>query len=87
MDELKDAMKVKTATNLDVMVKMTDSPFKSKVLECPLSPKFCLPQLESYDGLKDLLDHITIFKMTISLQQTSDEIVCQSFLVTPKGAA
>ena len=87
MDELKDAMKGKTAKNLDVMVKMTDSPFKSKVLECPLSPKFRLPQLESYDGLKDLLDHITIFKMTMSLQQTSDEIVCQSFLTTLKGVA
>ena len=87
MDELKDAMKGKTAKNLDVMVKMTDSPFKSKVLECPLPPKFHLPQLESYDGLKDLLDHITIFKMTMNLQQTSDEIVCQSFLTTLKGAA
>ena len=87
MDELKDAMKGKTAKKLDVMVKMTDSPFKSKVLECPLPPKFHLPQLESYDGLKDLLDHITIFKMTMNLQQTSDEIVCQSFLTTLKGAA
>ena len=54
--------------NLDGMVKRIDSPFTLKVLECPLPPKFRLLQLESYDGLKDPLDHITTFKMTLSLQ-------------------
>ena len=49
------------------MVKRTNSPFTLKVLECPLPPKFCLLQLESYDGLKDPLDHITTFKMTVRL--------------------
>jgi len=75
MDELKNAMKEKTDRNLDGMVKRTDSPFTTKVLECPLPPKFHLPQLESFDGLKDLLDHITTFKMTLGLQQTPDEIL------------
>ena len=87
MDELKDALKGKTAKSLDVMVKMTNSPFTLKVLECPLPPKFHLPRLESYDGLKDPLDHIATFKMTLSLQQTSDEIVCQSFPMALKGVA
>ena len=87
MDELKNAMKEKTTKNLDRMVKMTNSPFTTKVMECPLPPKFRLPQLESYDDLKDPLDHITTFKMTLSLQQTPDEIVCQSFPMILKGAA
>ena len=65
IDELKDEEKKK---NLDGMVKRIDSPFTLKVLECPLPPKFRLLQLESYDGLKDPLDHITTFKMTLSLQ-------------------
>ena len=65
MDELKDEEKKK---NLDGMVKRIDSPFTSKVLECPLPLKFRLLQLESYDGLKDPLDHITTFEMTLSLQ-------------------
>ena len=68
MDELKNAMKEKTNKNLDRMMKRTNSPFTLKVLECPLPPKFQFPQLESYDGLKDPLDHITTFKMTLSLQ-------------------
>ena len=59
---------MKKKKNLDGMVKRIDSPFTSKVLECPLPLKFRLLQLESYDGLKDPLDHITTFEMTLSLQ-------------------
>lgn len=58
-DELTNAMKEKMGKILDRMVKRTDSPLTTKVLEFPLLPKFCLPQLKSFDGLKDLLDHIT----------------------------
>lgn len=67
MVELKNSMKEKTNKNLDKMVEMIDYPFTTKVLECLLPTKFCLPQLESYDGLKDPMDHITTFKMTLSL--------------------
>ena len=75
MDKLKNAMKEQTDKNLDGMVKITDSPFTIKVLECPLPPKFYLPQLVSFDGLKDPLDHIITFKMTLSLQQTPYKIL------------
>lgn len=67
MDELKNAMKEKTDENTNMMVKRTDSPFTTRALEYPLPPKFRLPRLESFDGLKDLLDHINTFKMTLSL--------------------
>ena len=67
MDELKNAMKEKTTKILDWMVKRTNSPFMKKVMECPLPPRFRLPQLKLYDDLKDPLDHITPFKMTLSL--------------------
>ena len=87
MDELKNAMKGKTAKNLDGMVRRTNFPFTQQVLDHPFSPKFRLPQLELYDGLNDPLDHITTFKMTLSMQQTLDEIMCRSFLTTFKGAA
>ena len=39
-DEMKKAMKGKTAINLDGMLKRTYSPFTSDVLECPLLAKF-----------------------------------------------
>jgi len=68
MDELKSAIREKTYRNLDGMVRRTESPFTTKVLECPMPLKFRLPQLESFDGLKDPLDHITTFKTTLGLQ-------------------
>ena len=84
IDELKNAMKEKTNKNLDRKVERTDSLFTSKVLECPLLLNFCLPQLELFIGLRDPLDYITTFKMTLSLQQTPDEILCKSFLTILK---
>ena len=87
LDEVKNAMKGKTAINLDGMIKRTDSPFTTSVLECPLPPKFCLPQLEVYDGTNDPLDHIGAFKTILSLQQTLDEVICRTFLATLRGAA
>ena len=79
MDELKSAMKDKGEENLDGMIRRTDSPFTTKVLNHPLLPKFCLPQLESYDGSKDPLDHIESFKTLMLLR-------CRAFPTTLKGA-
>ena len=87
LDEVKNAMKGKTTTNLDGMLKRTNSPFAASVLECPLPPKFRLPQLEFYDGMKDPHDHIKAFKTILNLQQTLDEVNCKSFPTTLKKAA
>ena len=53
MDELRSAIKEKTERSVDRLVRATDSPFTTAVLECPALSKFRLPQLESFDGLKD----------------------------------
>ena len=87
MDELKSAMKDKGGENLDGMIQRTDSPFTNEVLNRPLPPKFCLPQLNSYDGAKDPLNHIESFKTLILLQMTPDEVMCRAFLTTLKGTA
>ena len=52
-----------------------------------LPPKFRLPQLESFDGLRDPLDHIKSFKTLMLLQITPDEIMCRVFPTTLKGVA
>ena len=87
MDELRNALKEKTNQSLDRMVRKTDSPFTTAVLECPMPSKFHLPQLEPFDGLKDPLDHLNTFKTTLDLQQPPDKILCRSFPTTLKGAA
>ena len=69
------------------MVRKTDSPFTTAVLECPMLSKFCLLQLEPFYGLKDLLDHLNTFKIALGLQQPPDEILCRSFPTTLKGVA
>ena len=87
MDELRSAIKEKTERSVDRLVRATDSPFTTAVLECPVPSKFRLPQLESFGGLKDPQDHLNTFKTTLGLQHPSDEILCRSFPTTLKGAA
>ena len=67
MDELRNAIKEKTDQSLDKMVRRTESPFTMVVLEYPIASKFRLPQLKPFDGLKDPLDHLNTFKMTLGL--------------------
>ena len=87
MDELRSAIKEKTDRSLDRLVRATNSPFTTAVLECPVSSKFRLPQLESFNGLKDPQVHLKTFKTMLGLQQPPDEILCLSFPTTLKGAA
>ena len=84
MDELRSTIKEKTERSMDRLVKATDSPFTTAILECPVPSKFWLPQLEPFDGLKDLQDHLNTFKTILGLQQPPDEILCHSFPTTLK---
>ena len=87
VDKLKSAIKDKGGENLDGMIRRTDSPFTTEVLNRPLPQKLCFPQLESYDSSKDPLDHIELFKTLMLLQMTLDEVMCKAFLTTLKGTA
>ena len=53
MDELRSAIKEKTDQSVDKLVRVTDSPFTTTILECPVPLKFQLPQLEPFDELKE----------------------------------
>ena len=87
MDELMNAVKDRAMENLDGMIQRVDSPFTTEVLNHPLPPKFHLPQLESFDGSRDPLDHIESFKTLMLLQMTPKEVMCRAFSTTLKGAA
>lgn len=87
MDELRKSIKGKMNQSLERIVRKTDSPFTMAVQECPVPSKFRLPQLEPFDGLKDPLDHLNTFRMTLGLQQPPNEILCRSFPTTLKGTA
>ena len=82
MDELRNAVKDRAMGNLDETIRRTNSPFTTEVLNCPLPPKFRLPQLESFDGLRDPLDYNELFKTLMLLQMTPDKVMCRAFPCT-----
>ena len=74
------------SNDLDDLVNRIDSPFIASVNSFPLPHKFRMPQIDSYDGVNDPLDHLETFKTLMHLQGVADEIMCRAFLTTLKGA-
>ena len=72
---------------VDDLVHRTDSPFIASINSHPLPSKFKILSLDSYDGMRDLCDHIATLKTIMHLQTVSDEIMCKAFLTTLKGPA
>ena len=87
MDMMMNAMRGWVSTNLDELVQRTDLPFIAQVTSFPLLAKFQMPQVEAYDGLRDLLNHLESFKTLMHLQGVPDEIMCRAFLTMLKGPA
>ena len=67
IEVMMNALKGRVSTGLDDLVNRTDSPFTTSVNSFPLPPKFQMPQIESYDGVKDPLDHLETFKTLMHL--------------------
>ena len=76
MREMKSQVKAKAAKNLDMLIHHSESPFTKRVDEYPFPAKFKVPQLETFDGLKDPLDYLDSFRTVMHLQGVSDEIMC-----------
>ncbi|XP_058191454.1 uncharacterized protein LOC131308534 [Rhododendron vialii] len=53
----------------------------------PLPRKFKMPQLETFNGSTDRLDHLETYKSLMHLQAILDEVMCRAFPVTLKGSA
>ena len=82
-----NTLKGRVSNDLDDLVHRTDSPFTTTVNSFLLPQKFRMPQIESYDGAKDPLDHLETFKTLMHLQGVADEIMCRDFPPTLKGPA
>ena len=87
MEVMMNARKGRVSNDLDDLVNRTDSLFTDFVNSFPLSHKFRMLQIDSYDGVKDLLDHLETFKTLMRLQGVANEIMCRAFPTTLKGAA
>ena len=73
--------------NLGELIQQTDQPFTAQVTSCPLPVKFQMPQVETYNGPRDPLDHLELFKTFMHLLGVLDEIMCRAFPTTLKGLA
>ena len=65
MDEIRENM-IK-ANPIEDLVHRIDSHFTASINGHPLPPKFKMPSLDSYDGTRDLFDHIATFKTIMHL--------------------
>ena len=87
MEVMMNALKRQVSSDLDDLVNRTDSLFTLSVNSFPLPQKFRMPQIESYNGVKDPFDHLETFKILMHLQGVPDEIMCRAFPTTLKGPA
>ena len=85
IDFMMNALRGWVSSDLDDLVHQTDSPFIASISSFPLPPKFRMPQMESYVGSKEPLDHLDLFKNLMHLQGVADEIMCRAFPTTLKG--
>ena len=67
MEVLMNVLKGRVSSDLDDLVNRTDSPFTAAVNFFPLLHKFCMLHIDSYDGVKDPLDHLETFKTLMHL--------------------
>ena len=86
MEVMMNALKGRVSSDLDDLVNRTDSPFTPAVNSFPLPHNFQMLHIDSYDGVKDPLDHLETFKTLMHLQGVTDEIMCRAFPTTLKGA-
>ena len=85
MEVMMNALKGRVSSDLDDLVNKINSPFTISVNSCPLPQKFRIPQIESYDGVEEPLDHLETFKTLMHLQGVPNEIICRAFPTTLKG--
>ena len=65
MEEMKDS--IRRANHVDDLVHKIDSLFIASITSHLLPSKFKMPTLDSFDGTRDLCDHIAMFKTTMHL--------------------
>ena len=84
MEVMMNALKGRVSSDLNNLVNKTDSSFTISINSFPLPQKFCMPQIESYDGVKDPVDYLETFKTLMHLR-VPDKIMCRVFPTTLKG--
>ena len=81
---MKEAVKGRAPVSMDALVQQTESPFTARVLHFPLPAKFRMPQIETFDGTKDPVDHLNTYKNQMELHGYQDPVRCRALAITLK---
>ena len=67
MGVMMNALKGRVSSDFDDLINRTVSPFTTAVNSFPLQHKFRMSHIDSYDRVKDPLDHLETFKTLMHL--------------------
>ena len=84
---MKEVVKGRAPDTMDTLVQQTESPFTAEVLRYSLPAKFRMPQVETFDEVKDPVDHLNTYKNQMELHGYQDPVRCRAFATTLKGPA
>ena len=84
---MKEVVRGRAPDTMDTLVQQTESSFTAEVLHFPLPAKFRMPQVETFDGVRDPVDHLNTYKNQMELHGYEDLVRCRSFATTLKGPA
>ena len=84
---MKEVVRGHALDTMDTLVQQTESPFTAEVLHFPLPAKFRMPQVEAFDGVRDLVVHLNTYKNQMELHGYQDPMRYRAFAITLKGSA
>ena len=84
---MKEEVKGRAPDTMDTLVQQSESPFTTEVLRYPLPAKFRMPQVETFDGVKDPIDYLNTYKNQMELHGYQDPMRCRAFATILKGPA
>ena len=87
LNHMREIVKGRAPVFMDALVQQTESSFTNGVLHFPLPAKFRMPQIETFDGTKDLVDHLNTYKNQMELHGYQDPVRCRAFAITLKDPA
>ena len=87
LGRVKEVVKGRAPDTMDTLVQQTESPFTAELLHYLLQAKFRMPQVETFDGVKDPVDHLNTYKNQMELHGYQDPVRCRAFATTLKGPA
>ena len=80
-------MKGRAPVSMDALVQQTESLFTVGVLHFPLPAKFRMSQIETFNEMKDPVDHLNTYKNQMKLHRYQNPVRYKAFAITLKVPA